>query len=87
MSKNIHIENVRIRISGAKTAARAQKIGNNLGDEILKQIAGNAKQKRGAARIEDLDAGKISAEKDVSETALRGQIARRIADLFGERMK
>jgi hypothetical protein len=86
MSKNIHIENINIKLSGS-TAARARNLGNGLGDEVLKQVAGNSQQKRGVARIENLNAGKIKLTHSVSETALRGQIARKIADLIMERMK
>jgi hypothetical protein len=86
MGKNIHIENINIKLSGS-TAARARNLGNGLGDEVLKQVAGNSRQKRGSARIENLNAGKIKVAHNVSETALRGQIARKIADLIAERMK
>ncbi len=86
MNKKIHIEKIQIRLKGS-TATRARSIGQGLGDEVLKLVAENSGSKSGSLKIENLNSGKISSGQGVPAAALRGQIARRIADLISDRMK
>lgn len=86
MSRHIHIENLQIRLSKI-SADKARNIGHGLGDEILRQIAESTRQKNGKRQIENLDAGKISAGKGKTTAETQRLIARKIADLIGERIK
>jgi len=84
MRRNIHIENLRIRLKNV-SAERARSVGTNLGNEILRHIANGTKQNAGARRIENQDGGTVRNENGAAD--LQSQIARKIASLIGERSR
>lgn len=83
-TKNIHIENLEIRLPKNYSAA-AHDIAAGLGDEILRNVAGNKNAVGG--RIENLDAGKIKISGRPSAKNLQTEIARRVGALIGNREK
>ncbi len=82
--RNIHIENLQIRLPKGTSASEARRIVEGLGNEVLSQIAENTRQKQGNRQIGNLDAGKI---KNSGGADLQRQIARRIAAIVGEKTK
>lgn len=84
MNRKIHIEKLEIRVRRV-SAAKARDIGSNLGGEILRRVGENTRHVSGTRQIEKLDAGRIGSDRaGVSE--IQNRIARRIADLIGERI-
>jgi hypothetical protein len=86
MSRKIHIENLRIRLKNVSPAA-ARNIGSNLGGEILRRVAENTRQNAGTKRIEKLDAGRVENNRGASASEMQKRIARKIADLIGDRIR
>lgn len=85
MSRKIHIEKIQIRLKNV-SPGKARDIGNNLGGKILRQVAENTRQNAGTRQIEKLDAGRIKSSREASASEIQNQVARKIADLIGERI-
>jgi hypothetical protein len=86
MSRKIHIGKLQIRLKNASPAG-ASNLGSNLGGEILRQIAERTGHGAGTKRIEKLDAGRVETKRNTPAPELEKQIARKIADLIGERIR
>lgn len=78
-TKNIHIENLEIRLP-KNYSSSAREIASGLGDEILRNVAENKNMSDG--RIENLDAGKINISGRISAKILTTEIASRVGTII-----
>jgi hypothetical protein len=84
MNRKIHIEKLEIRTKNV-SRGRARDIAGNLGGEILRRVSERTEQRSGTLQINRLDAGRIGSERAAGVPEIQNRIARKIADLIGER--